>query len=337
MNERGLIVQVIRKDAAVTAGGTDEAFPGTFEVILSAPTLDRDGDTLSSDSWKQPLPDHITFDADHLMSVAGTVGSGAPRIDKGTGNLMVTGRFASTPLAQEVRTLVNEGHIRTTSVAFMSEKTEKDGKSVSVRELLNGAFVAIPSNREALVVASKSASRGLKVGARNSSSDQDHIQAIYDHAIALGGGPTDDKPTENDKAARRVKVKSIVGSLEAMQDRARDALEDAYPAASTWLRGTLPDVLVFDLWSPMSGESVTYRQNYTDDGSVVALAPGTAVPVDVAEIVTPDADADSDPAVLDDPAGKAASSTTPGDGEAEATVRLLAFELAEMDSLYPPS
>src|SRR5205085_2122006 len=96
-----------------------------------------------------------TFDIDHGMNVASTVGSGVPRIDEETGNLVVAGTYSSLPRAQEVRTLVNEGHIRTTSVAFMNTKTQKDGKTVAARELLNGAFVAVPSNRDALVLASK--------------------------------------------------------------------------------------------------------------------------------------------------------------------------------------
>lgn len=183
-------MNVTRKDATIT--NTTDEFPGAFEVILSAPTKDRDGDTLLPDEWKQPLPDHITFDSDHGMSVATTVGSGKPEIDPESGNLIVRGTYSSLPRAQEVRTLVNEGHIRTTSVAFMTEKTQKDGVSVTERELLNGAFVAIPSNREALVLSSK----GLKSGARNSASDAAHIQAIHDHATALGA--THDAPDAGD-------------------------------------------------------------------------------------------------------------------------------------------
>ena len=171
---------IIKKDATIT--NTDDAFPGSFEVILSAQTKDRDGDTLLKDGWKQPLPEHITFDSDHGMTVEKTVGSGVPRIDEETGNLIVSGTYSSLPRAQEVRTLVNEGHIRTTSVAFMSEKSQKDGATVSVRELLNGAFVAIPSNREALVLSSKS----LKAGARNSAADAAKVQGIHDHAADLG-------------------------------------------------------------------------------------------------------------------------------------------------------
>jgi hypothetical protein len=175
-------VDITRKDATIT--NTDDAFPGSFEVILSAPTKDRDGDILLPDEWKQPLPSRITFDSDHGMSVASTVGSGVPSIND-DGQLVVSGTYSSLPRAQEVRTLVNEGHINTTSVAFMSEKTQKDGSTIVQRELLNGAFVAIPSNREALVLSSK----GLKAGARNSASDAEHIQAIHDHALALGATP----------------------------------------------------------------------------------------------------------------------------------------------------
>jgi len=171
---------IIKKDATIS--NTDDAFPGSFEVILSAQTKDRDGDTLLKDGWKQPLPEHITFDSDHGMTVEKTVGSGVPRIDEETGNLIVSGTYSSLPRAQEVRTLVNEGHIRTTSVAFMTEKTQKDGATVTQRELLNGAFVAIPSNREALVLSSK----GLKAGARNSKADAEKVQGIHDHAAALG-------------------------------------------------------------------------------------------------------------------------------------------------------
>jgi len=170
-------MNITRKDATIT--NTDDAFPGEFEVVLSAPTKDRDGETLLPDEWKQPLPDRITFDADHGMSVASTVGSGVPTLND-AGELVVSGTYSSLARAQEVRTLVNEGHIRTTSVAFMTEKSpQKDGKGTVTRELLNGAFVAIPSNREALVLNSKS-------GARNSAQDAKHMQAAHDSIVAAG-------------------------------------------------------------------------------------------------------------------------------------------------------
>lgn len=181
-------MNITRKDATIV--NSDEEFPGSFEVVLSTPAKDRDGDELAIEDWKQPLPDHITFDTDHGMSVETIVGSGIPTIEDG--KMIVRGTYSSLARAQDVRTLVKEKHIRTTSVAFMSEKVTKDGKTKSVRELLNGAFVAIPSNRESLILSGKS-------GARNSQSDAAAIQAIHDHAIALGAtpaGPSDDTGAE---------------------------------------------------------------------------------------------------------------------------------------------
>jgi phage head maturation protease len=159
-------------DAAVSAVESENP-NGEFDVILSTEALDRDGEKLYIDEWKQPLPERITFDSDHGMSVATTVGSGVPSIEDGV--LRVRGTFASTPHAQNVRTLVNEGHITKTSVAF---RTMRDKKSQTVtRELLNGAFVAVPANEEAVVLSSKAAKADDMVS---------HEQAIHDAAVQLG-------------------------------------------------------------------------------------------------------------------------------------------------------
>ncbi|MBC7594523.1 MAG: hypothetical protein H7288_11395 [Kineosporiaceae bacterium] len=212
-------MRVEHKDATITPTGADEDFPGTFEVILSAPTLDRDGDTLGSDEWKTPLPEKITFDSDHGMSVATTVGSGVPSINE-AGQLVVSGTYSSLPRAQEVRTLVNEGHINTTSVAFMTlPKTSKDAKPQ--RELLNGAFVAIPSNREALVLSSKS-------GARNSKSDAAALQAIHDHAVSMGATCVAEK-SHKSAETEPIDAPEVVDALDVVG--IPDPDENAEPAA----------------------------------------------------------------------------------------------------------
>lgn len=166
---------------------------GEFDVILSAPTLDRDGEIIDAKVF-EPLPEHITFDIDHGMSTATTVGSGTPYYEGDV--LRVKGTFSSIPRAQEVRTLIREGHIRTTSVAFMGAvREEKDGTPHVVKaELLNGAFVAIPSNREAVVLSAKSfeekadtsADPAIKAGARNSTKDSERLQSIHDLAVENG-------------------------------------------------------------------------------------------------------------------------------------------------------
>ena len=283
-------MNIVRKDATITPTGADEDFPGSFDVVLSAQTLDRDEETLLQKDWKTPLPDRITFDSDHGMSVATTVGSGEPTFND-AGEIVVSGSYSSLQRAQDVRTLVNEGHIRTVSVAFMSTPSTEKGapKGAKVRELLNGAFVAVPSNREALVLASK----GMKVGARNSASDMEHVQGIHDHAASMGADCT-----PAGKSATSVSMKAVVGSLEATQERVRDALQDAYSEKYVWLRATLPTEAVFDLSEIDGPGSETMRQPYTDDGTVVTLT-GTATPVDVAEIVTPDPDEEAAPSGAD--------------------------------------
>lgn len=279
-------MRIIKKDAAISNTGESDDFPGTFEVVLSTPALDRDGDTLQPEDWEQPLPDHITFDQDHAMTVAGTVGSGVPRLDD-DGNLIVSGTYSSLARAQEVRTLVNEGHIKTTSVAFMSKKVAKasgEGYRI-VRELLNGAFVAIPSNREALVLSSKS-------GARNNKQDAAMIQTVHDHAVSLGAACG---AVEDEKALRaRLTGKALAGSLEATQERVRAALAVAYPGQWAWIRGTLPaeggGTIVFELEDPETFETQTLQQTYSDDGETLTLT-GDAVAVKLEEVISGNADA----------------------------------------------
>lgn len=278
-------MNIIKKDATITATGTDEDFPGTFEVILSAPTLDRDGETLYPEEWKLPLPDKINFDTDHGMSVATTVGSGVPSILE-DGRMKVAGTYSSLQHAQDLRTLVKEGHIDRTSVAFTSSRSTKDGKTTVKRELLNGAFVSIPSNREAVVLSSKS----TKAGARNSVTDMDMIQQIHDLALKLGASSTIPESDLTKAATGRVSTKAVQGSLEEKQERCSDALTDAYgTGAYVWLIGTLPDTLVFQISQPDSSDSDTYQQSYTDDGSVVTLT-GDRTAVDLTQIVKPDPD-----------------------------------------------
>lgn len=164
----------------------DDSGPGEFEVVLSAPTLDRDGEVIATRAF-DPLPARITFDYDHGMSVATTIGSGVPSYDE-AGRLVVRGSYASIPRAQEVRTLVREGHITTTSVAFMdAQREQKDGVSTITRaELLNGAFVAIPSNREAVVLSSKSYAERLPAGEGDRNVPRGLLEQIEEHAAKTG-------------------------------------------------------------------------------------------------------------------------------------------------------
>jgi predicted metal-binding transcription factor (methanogenesis marker protein 9) len=124
---------------------------GGFTAVLSTPSLDRDGDRLARQEWQEPLPESVPLDADHGMSVATTIGSFRPYFEGD--QLMMEARFSSIDRAQEVRTLVKEKHINRVSVAFLTDKTKKSGEPC--RELLNAGIVAIPSNRDAVILDSK--------------------------------------------------------------------------------------------------------------------------------------------------------------------------------------
>ena len=213
-------MDVVTKNVeAQVAPVMDSTHPsGEFDVILSTDTLDRDGERLYLDEWKQPLPDHITIDSDHDMSVVSTVGSGKPFIND-AGQLQVRGTFASTSHGQNVRTLVNEGHIKTVSVAFRVDKTQKDAKPQ--RELLNAGFVAVPANPEAVVLSSKAAKKDAMPS---------HQQAIHDSAVMLGAmcgtykyaGDADTKAVLMDDAV--VDPAQIIAGIDAVLDQAQALL-----------------------------------------------------------------------------------------------------------------
>lgn len=186
-------------DAIVEDADTDKPHGG-FTAVLSTPSLDRDGDVLSREEWITPLPERLPLDMDHDMTVAGTIGSFRPYFDD-SGRLMMDATFASTPKAQEVRTLVKEGHVGSVSVAFLTDRSKKDG--TPRRELLNAGVVAIPSNRDAVILNAKSATAEVEVDAVKDaavkflaavaagvkgagSGDGALIQAIHDAAGHLG-------------------------------------------------------------------------------------------------------------------------------------------------------
>ena len=155
---------------------------GEFEVILSAETLDRDGEVVDSKAF-DPLPDSIPFHAFHDFN--DPIGRGVPEYHE-DGSLRARGIFASTARAQEIRALVAEGVIGHTSVGFMAavRKDEEDAPHVVKGELLEGSFVSVPSNRDAAVLMVKSFER--KTGARNSTKDSERLQNIHDLAVANG-------------------------------------------------------------------------------------------------------------------------------------------------------
>lgn len=305
-------MNIVTKDFPVTdLGVTDENPHGTFEVILSAPTLDRDGEIIDAKAF-EPLPAHITFDTDHSMTCDSVVGSGEPYYAE-DGTLRVKGAYAADERSQTIRRKVADGHIRTTSVTFMAAKREeKDGVPHVVKaELLNGTFTPVPSNRESVVLTAKSII--AKEGRRNSATDSEAIQTAHDLMAGLGASC-------EVKSASATGTKSLAGSVEALQDRVRDALSDADPLFA-YLRGVVQAdgggtayFVVYTDDDPKVYATEIYSQDFTDDGSVVTLT-GDRTAVDIVENAVPDPD--PEPKSADDSAEPAADAAGSADKSAD--------------------
>lgn len=182
--------------AEVKSIGTKDG-DGEFEAILSAPTLDRDGEVIDAKAF-EPLPEFIPVHAFHDFT--DPIATGEPFYDGDV--LKIRGTFDPDDESQRIRSKVGKS-IRFMSVGFMAaERDEEDGvPHIRRAELLEGSFVSIPSNREAAVLMAKE----FKVGARNSLKDQERIQNAHDLFVDLGAEcaakaapPAEEKSTTTD-------------------------------------------------------------------------------------------------------------------------------------------
>lgn len=262
---------------------------GEFNVILATPGEDREGDDLQAKGWKQPLPDHITFDSDHGMNVKTLVGSGTPTLER-DGSIRVKGTYAPTAHAQEVRALAAPPgrHIRTVSVTYLQRTVKGVGGAKHVeRELLNGSFVAVPANPKAVILSSKALNEADAEDAEEPTevAERGLAQSIHDLAAQLGAECAGDAEvdgkaiTYRGRAALTIVTKGIVGSVEDLQQRVSNAVrqsagEREYP----WVRATFLDdstskgTVVYELDGP-AGRSGTFARGFTDSGTDVELDP----------------------------------------------------------------
>lgn len=163
---------------AVTEEGSDEN--GEFEAILSVPVLDRDNEVIDAGAF-EPLPASIPVHAFHDFDEP--VGVAVPTYADGV--LTARGVFDPDAESQRIRSKVGRS-IGFMSVGFMdAERETKDGiDHITKAELLEASFVSVPSNREAAILAVKSANS--KAGARNSTADSERLQQIHDLAVSNG-------------------------------------------------------------------------------------------------------------------------------------------------------
>lgn len=279
--------------AVDTADGT-----GEFEAILSTSVEDRDGEVIASGAF-DPLPESIPVYYQHdWQQKALPIGRGTPFYDE-DGSLRIKGYYGSDDRAQSVRKAVGEGLVDSMSAGYLPlQKKRSQGKAMVVKaDLFEGSMTAIPVNKTALVTASKAIEDDaeVKAGARNSGQDATRLQQIHDLAVENGAVCV---------SAKAITVKAIAGSVEALQERVRDALQDAYKLF-TYIRGVVPGdgggTVYFEMYAdddPKTYATDTYSQTFTDDGSVVALT-GDATEVDIVETAQPDPDENAEPSTAE--------------------------------------
>jgi HK97 family phage prohead protease len=130
---------------------------GSFTAIASTSDLDRDGERILPKAFL-PLPAAVPVHWNHDFDKV--IGTAKPYL-KGD-QLWVDGQFARTELAQTIRSLVMDNHVRTMSIAFRAEPNGgwtkgTDGVRTLVKgELLAADIVSIPSNRGAMLVSARS-------------------------------------------------------------------------------------------------------------------------------------------------------------------------------------
>jgi hypothetical protein len=289
-------VSVLTADIKAT-----KADDGSYDITLSLPELDRDDEVIDAKALTWSTPGRMPIDVDHGMTVLSTVGSGLPTYD-GDVLKLTDFRFASTLLAQDVKTLVDEEHVSKMSVAFMAAKREKDSKDgkmhIRSAELLNAAIVAIPSLRSAEILIGKALAG--KTGARNSTKDGERLQSIHDLAVENGAECATKSPSSllglAGAAGRllfeRADQKAVEGSYEERADQLREAVQANHPEADwVWVRATFDDSVIYEVQND-DGTSTTWQATYetTDDGFVI----DDPTEVGITEIVKPSTDTDPD-------------------------------------------
>lgn len=237
--------------ATVKAVELDDAPNGAFEAVISAPTLDRDGEVIDSGAF-DPLPKSIPILADHEGMVRSLVARAEPFYDGDV--LKARGRYASHPFAQHVRSLVNEEILDTMSVGYMPPERKMVGgvPHVVKTELLEASFVVIPSNRDALVTTAKS------------------MQA------------------NTDDGKQYVDVEPVEGSFEDVQEALRESMRSLYSSDSYLsILATFDNRCIFQVESwPARDTDGTYEVAYSRDelGEVTIETP---VAVEVTQVVSP--------------------------------------------------
>jgi len=211
---------------------------GTFEVIASSESVDRQGEIVLQEGidiknyMNNPV---ILFGHDYWSLPIGK----ATEIVRQVGKTVVRGVFASAeanPLAQQVRRLYEEGILKAVSIGFIPK--EYNGNQITKSELLELSFVPVPANPEALSVLNLVKERGLekeyafvlksmqKSGIKLSEpleefiSEKTEEEAIEKHMLAIK------ESQDKLKEAMRERFKLMANEIKSIQENLTEKLVD---------------------------------------------------------------------------------------------------------------
>lgn len=127
-----------------------------YEFIASTSAVDRQGDSIDQAGWELDnfLKNPVILFAHNYSELP--IAKAVEVVNAGSA-LIIKIQFASeeaNPKAQQVRRLVDEGILNTTSVGFIQK--ERNGNIITKAELLEVSIVPVPANQEALRLAYKS-------------------------------------------------------------------------------------------------------------------------------------------------------------------------------------
>lgn len=158
---------------------------GEFEVVATTEGVDRDGEVIKVSGW-----DFTNFQKSPVLLWGHDYGSlpiGAVTDIRVEGTSVIAkGVFARSEFAQEVRSLYDDGFVKTVSVGFIPH--ERTGATITKAELLELSFVSVPSNPDALDRLKSFESKYLKLEVKAQEEEKPVIEKPKQEELP----PTDD-------------------------------------------------------------------------------------------------------------------------------------------------
>lgn len=146
------------------ANGNDSEYTIRFKITNES--VDRDGEVIKADGidWKHFDKNPVIL-IDHKYTVASIAGKAIKREKKGKDTFLDVQLAKGVPAGELVKTLHEQGMIKGVSIGFMPlERNPNDRSEITKSEALEASFVAIGSNREALIEDQKLYKKCLDLG-----------------------------------------------------------------------------------------------------------------------------------------------------------------------------